>query len=212
MEIKNIFIHHSASLRSGNSKQLSAINNYHYQKDWGNKTGIVRCKASSLGYYVQYHYLIEPSGEIIQTAKENEIRWHAGDYNATSLGICLTGNFDVETPTGEQERQLRALLLELVKRYPNAKIRYHREVAPKSCPGNLIPDDWAINLIKNKTMSNVKLVKNGNEYGFFVPASNEVSLIDKGMNFGMDIPTAGENKVDWAKLETMCQGELTIKK
>ncbi len=147
MEIKNIFLHHTAVSRDKNSRQLVATNNYHRTKNWGTVASPAYCQKSSLGYFVQYHYFIEPSGELTQTALDKELRWHVGNYNTTSLGCCLTGNFDIERPTPEQAKQLRALLLELRKKYPEAKIRYHREVAPKSCPGKLIADDWAVSLL-----------------------------------------------------------------
>lgn len=149
MNIKYIVIHHSASLRSGNSHQLEAINRYHRDKDWGNGA---KCKISKLQSYVQYHYLIEPSGEVIKTAEENELRWHAGDYNGISLGICLTGNFDTEKPTQGQTDSLKRILIELEGRYPDAKIIYHRDIAKKTCPGLLITDDWAVNLLNQENM------------------------------------------------------------
>jgi len=161
MNIKYIVIHHSASLRSGNSHQLEAINRYHRDKDWGNGA---KCKISKLQYYVQYHYLIEPSGEVIKTAEENELRWHAGDYNGISLGICLTGNFDTEKPTQGQTDSLKRILIELEGRYPDAKIIYHRDIANKTCPGLLITDDWAVNLLKNKTMKIIGDKRDNKQY------------------------------------------------
>jgi hypothetical protein len=53
-------------------------------------------------------------------------------------------------------------------------------------------------LIPRKPMSNVKLVKNGNEYAFYVPATGEAALIDKALNFGYPLPTKNDGKeVDW---------------
>ena len=47
-------------------------------------------------------------------------------------------------------------------------------------------------------MTNVKTVKNGSEYGFYVPATNEQAIIDKALNFGIQIPTKeGGTRVDW---------------
>jgi len=164
MEIKKFIVHHSASLRSGNSHQLQAIDRYHRDKNWGSSKNPAKCKPSSIinpvtgkGYYAQYHWIIEPNGERIQTARENEIRWHAGDYNDTSLGICLPGNFDIELPTPEQEIELGKLLKELKGRYLGADIVYHRDLpgVTKSCPGKLIPPGWALKLLNPNDMKKI---------------------------------------------------------
>jgi hypothetical protein len=65
-------------------------------------------------------------------------------------------------------------------------------------PQTLInPIIWAykITLIP-KNMSNVKLVKNGTEWGFYVPAINGDSLVDKANNFGYALPVAN-GQPDW---------------
>ncbi len=51
-------------------------------------------------------------------------------------------------------------------------------------------------------MSNVKLVKNGSEYGFFLPATNEQAMIDKANNFGYALPTINNGgNVDWQNVK-----------
>lgn len=48
------------------------------------------------------------------------------------------------------------------------------------------------------SMTNVKIIKNGSEYAFYVPATNEASMIDKALNYGLQIPTKeGGTKIDW---------------
>lgn len=51
------------------------------------------------------------------------------------------------------------------------------------------------------SMSNVKLVKNGKEFGYYLPANSEGALIDKADNFGYPLPKTPEGKVDWAKVK-----------
>ncbi len=56
-------------------------------------------------------------------------------------------------------------------------------------------------------MSNVKLVKNGTEWGYYLPANSEQALIDKADNFGYSLPKTPDGKnVDWAKVKP----EITI--
>jgi len=51
-------------------------------------------------------------------------------------------------------------------------------------------------------MSNVLLVQKGKEYGFYLPATNDQSLIDKALNFGVPVPTTDNGaKIDWANLK-----------
>lgn len=64
-------------------------------------------------------------------------------------------------------------------------------------------------ILNYKPMSNVLLVKKGDEYGFYVPATLEAALIDKALNFGYPLPTLDNgNKVDWQNLKP----EITVDK
>ena len=63
--------------------------------------------------------------------------------NFRSIGICLTGFFDVEEPTQEQCEALYKRLLLFMSKYdiPRGKIKPHRAYANKTCWGSLLPDD-----------------------------------------------------------------------
>lgn len=65
------------------------------------------------------------------------------------------------------------------------------------------PIIWAYKItLTPKKMSNVKLVKNGTEYGFFLPATNEQAMIDKANNFGYALPTINNGgNVDWGNVK-----------
>ena len=170
MKIKYIIIHHSAVSREKNSEQFEAINNYHRRKGWG---------------IIGYHFLIEPNGRIRVGRNENHIGAHCIGRNHDSLGICLTGNFDIEDPTKEQEKSLKVLLSDLLKEYKKAQIAYHRNFANKSCPGKLIADDWAKNLINNNNTS--MIIKKENEPMLYVPIGNKL------IHFNTDWPTYAKN-------------------
>jgi len=128
-----IILHHSSVSQKKNKKQFRAINNYH-KSLWDFK--------SSLGYYVGYQYLIEPSGKVIQARRNTETGAHCyqQDMNHKSIGICLTGHFDLEQPKPKQIFALRDLLRKLCKDYviPVKNIKTHNEFAKKSCPGSNI--------------------------------------------------------------------------
>ena len=127
---RNIVIHHSAVSREDNPEQFDAIDEYHKSKGWG-------------GF--GYHYLIEADGTLKHGRSESTAGAHTKEsfMNYFSLGICLTGNFDVEEPTEEQKLALFNLIKSSQKKYdiPDKRIKPHRHYAKKSCWGSLLPDD-----------------------------------------------------------------------
>lgn len=59
-----------------------------------------------------------------------------------------------------------------------------------------------INVYLLQFMSNVLLVKKGNEFGFYFPATNEQAMIDKALNVGYALPTLNNGaNVDWNNLK-----------
>ena len=57
-------------------------------------------------------------------------------------------------------------------------------------------------VLKLNNMTNVKLIKNGSEFAYYVPATSEEALIDKALNFGYPLPTLDNGKrVDWSKIK-----------
>lgn len=69
--------------------------------------------------------------------------------------------------------------------------------------------DWQKHLIYfcwvlldiEKIMTNVRLVKKGEEIGFYLPATNQEALKALAMNYGIIIPLLADGSVDWAKLK-----------
>jgi len=125
MTVKQIIIHHSASSRDKTT--ISAIDAWHKVRDF---------TLSSLGYYVGYHYVILGDGTVVQTRRDNEMGCHCIP-NDGKLGICLTGNFDIENPSEAQLGALQPLLNKLTVLYnlDNWAIKGHRELSSTACPG-----------------------------------------------------------------------------
>lgn len=122
---KFLIIHHTAVSRKLNGMQFDAVKRYHIGKGWGD---------------IGYHFLIEPTGLIKIGRKESEVGAHCKEQsmNFKSLGICLTGNFDIEKPTNQQIFALRDLIRKLSKKYAITEpfICFHNQFATyKSCPG-----------------------------------------------------------------------------
>lgn len=74
---------------------------------------------------------------------------------------------------------------------------------PTNPKTNNNPIIWAYKVsLKPTNMSNVKLVKNGSEYGYYLPATNEQAMIDKANNFGYALPTINNgSQVDWNNIK-----------
>ena len=77
---------------------------------------------------IGYHYFINKNGIVFTGRPEKYIGAHAYPVNTISLGICLSGNFQIEKPTEKQINSLIEILKLMKSKYPNAKIISHSEV------------------------------------------------------------------------------------
>lgn len=125
MIVKQIVIHHTASSRDRTT--LQDVNAWHKLR-WADFK-------SSLGYWVGYHYLITGDGKITQTRRDNEMGAHCIP-NDGKLGVCLTGNFMLESPSDAQIKSLDELTTKLCKDYRIEYVTAHREVSNTECPGD----------------------------------------------------------------------------
>jgi N-acetylmuramoyl-L-alanine amidase len=116
----------------------------------------------SLGWEgLGYHYVIHKNGDVWFGRPEHRNGAHCIGHNTDSIGICLSGNFDLTLPTKEQESSLRKLLISLMERYniTKDKIVPHRKYANKTCYGKNLKDDWASNLTVVNTEEFIKIPK-----------------------------------------------------
>ena len=95
---------------------------------------------------VGYHHIIRRDGTLEPARPEEYQGAHAVQVNDRSLGICLIGgsnsNGDWENNfINDQFVTLKALLLNLTKKYEIKKIIGHYQVEPKKeCPSFKVPD------------------------------------------------------------------------
>lgn len=120
-QINKIVVHHSATT-SGTPESYAR-----YHVDTRNFPGI------------GYHYVVQQDGTIYQTNYLNTISWHTGGENTSSIGICLTGNFDVQQPFPAQMAALNSLIAYIKSQLNRPlQIKGHRDYSTKSCPGDHI--------------------------------------------------------------------------
>lgn len=88
---------------------------------------------------IGYHYVVRLDGSIEKGRDESAVGAHCLSHNVCSIGVAYVGGIDADgkpkdTRTPAQKRSLSALLTELRRRYPGAKIHGHRDFAAKVCP------------------------------------------------------------------------------
>lgn len=125
-KIENIVVHCTAGSQRATVRDLWAEFN---RKRWRNPG---------------YHYLVTADGKVTQLLDDAGIANGAKGHNARSLHVAYTGGVDTTKPslppidnrTEAQRLALRALLLTLRKRYPDAEIIGHRDIpgVNKACP------------------------------------------------------------------------------
>lgn len=152
-QITEAVIHHSYSPRDQKlDKSIASFNENHRQRltlPW--KQPLSGVKGSE---HVAYHFVIAGNGEYKRTRLDSQVGYHASniDANNRSIGICLTGNFDVEQPTEAQMKSLR----EILRMYPGVKITGHRQYKNKSCPGTNFTDKMLADLAIPEVHPNFK--------------------------------------------------------
>ena len=143
MKIQKLVVHHSAS-SSATTKKVD-IEKWHKQRGF-----------SQIGY----HKVIEASGNIVNDRPETIQGAHAKGANKASLGVCIVGNFETNTPSTVQINALVKILTKWCKTHnlKAANIYGHFNVpggtTKTSCPGKHLINQLAA--IKRKVTANLK--------------------------------------------------------
>ncbi len=138
-----IIIHHSLTDDNVTLSDFEAIRNYHINHNGWRDIG--------------YHWVLEKvNNKWVWRAgrKETEDGAHCKEQgmNFKSIGVCVVGNFDKDTPTDEIYELVAAKCKDIMSRWPKIKvenIKPHREYATyKSCPGKNFNMTTLINKVK----------------------------------------------------------------
>lgn len=119
-------------------------------QDWGAKE-IDRIHRMENGWLrIGYHFVIRRDGTVENGRPLTMQGAHVGGYNKDNLGICLIGGIDTsgkpeDNFTPAQKNALRGLIERLLKDYPRAEIKGHRDWpgVRKACPSFEVKDWWA---------------------------------------------------------------------
>jgi len=89
---------------------------------------------------IGYHFVIDGEGQIHQTNALTTVSYHARQYNASSVGIVLLGDFSVGVPSTAQLEATATLCAWLSQELGLSReaIKGHRELVAVTCPG----DQW----------------------------------------------------------------------
>jgi len=124
-EIKYIVIHCTDTLPTA---EIEAIQKYWKEKLKWNAPG--------------YHYIIKQDGEVVQLLDENKISNGVLGYNKYCINVCYIGGKTKEgkhqdTRSKAQRHSMFDTIIELIERYPLAKIKGHGEFpnqGGRTCP------------------------------------------------------------------------------
>lgn len=89
---------------------------------------------------IGYHYVVLLDGTVEPGREEERAGAHCLGRNACSIGVCYIGGCAADgvtpkdTRTPAQRAALLRLLGELLRRFPGAAVRGHRDFAAKACP------------------------------------------------------------------------------
>ena len=119
-----IVLHHAA-IKTASAED---IHRAHLQRDNGTWAGI------------GYHLYIRKDGSIHRGRPLWASGAHVLNENWHTVGVCVEGNYDVETTMpAAQLNAVREALRYLKGIYPNAAIKCHRDMQATACPGRYYP-------------------------------------------------------------------------
>lgn len=158
---------------------------------------------------IGYHMLVGPDGQIFNGRRMDWSGAHTAGRNAHSVGVCFIGNYDESIPQKQPGYDnLVRVLAALVNRFKLTvnDINFHRDYAPKSCPG--------LNFNKGKLREDVEAAMSNEESSSFlvvnladgktyraekINGSLYVSLRDLADDLGWYIPPNADHLADQGK-------------
>lgn len=103
--------------------------------------------------FYPYHWIVRTNGSTERLLYDNEIGWHAGDWdvNRRSVAIALDNNYEDSEPSARELQSIAAIITEHYEAVSAENIVGHREINHKTtCPSNVFlgDDGWKGRLLR----------------------------------------------------------------
>lgn len=154
---------------------------------------------------IGYHFLIGKDGDIAYGRPINYMGAHCKGFNNYSIGICLIGDFENESPTNEQYQSIARLILHL-KRYfisPKAEIFGHSDFNATLCPGKNFSFDKLNKYLRRG--GNKPVLLSANDIIWELSQTYQISDVDKAVK-DLDKAKADDSSCYWL-LKKIANGE-----
>ena len=116
-----IVLHHAAAV----SASPMQVDSWHKSNGW-----------SGIGY----HFYIRKDGSVYEGRPLWATGSHAQGKNSESIGVCVEGNYEIETVMPQAQKSAVKEVLSYIKdKYPDTYITGHRDVGATGCPGRYYP-------------------------------------------------------------------------
>jgi hypothetical protein len=155
--IDTVVIHHTGHAAGMTAARLSAIHltrlytGFHSKTDrkagdaiWSNHL------RNGKQVFYSYHWFVHQDGSVERLLNDNEIGWHAGDWetNCRSVGICIDDNLREKSPGDVVLAAVAEIIKDAYRDVAPSRIVGHREINLKTdCPGNLFLTEWKDRLL-----------------------------------------------------------------
>lgn len=152
MPVKNYIVLHHSATKDGAVRDFDAILREHLARGYKD---------------IGYHYVIEKvNGKyiVIPGRAEHDVGAHCINRNVDGIGICLVGNYEIDTPTEMQYKIIADLCKDIMSRHPIKEIGRHRDYNATACPGKNFNIERVKQLIREgDTVKDIKVTIKGKE-------------------------------------------------
>jgi len=154
MKKEYIVIHHSATKDGIVYRDYDAIKRGHLERGFRD---------------IGYQYVIEKVNDKLTVTPgrpEWDIGAHCPGRNEDSIGICVVGNFEVETPTEEHYQVVAYLCQDIMTRHNIKEIAGHNQYHATACPGRNFDVEKVRQLVYRKeeeSLEEVEVIIGGSE-------------------------------------------------
>lgn len=139
MRVVDLIVIHCSATPNGRAVSVSDIDGWHHARGFSRADEWRRRQNPNL-FSIGYHFVVYVNGAVATGRHLEEIGAHVVGNNRTSIGVCMVGT---DRFTREQWAALARNIGGLLKLYPEAKVRGHRDLSPdKNNDGLVQPWEW----------------------------------------------------------------------